>query len=67
MMISPPAAPRTGPAIAERFPRQQATPRRAAFAFVLALALALASCSVGPDYIRPSAPEPARYKEAEHS
>lgn len=72
MIITPPAAPRTGPAMAERFPQQQTLPqraaaRRAAFASILALALALASCAVGPDYIRPSAPEPARYKEAEHS
>ena len=27
------------------------------------LAVILAACSVGPDYLRPSAPEPAAYKE----
>jgi NodT family efflux transporter outer membrane factor (OMF) lipoprotein len=30
-----------------------------------ALALALAGCMVGPDYVRPPAPEPASYKEAQ--
>ncbi len=27
------------------------------------LAVILAACSVGPDYLRPSAPEPVAYKE----
>jgi len=38
--------------------------QKAPAAFVLtSLGLALAACTVGPDYIRPPAPEPARYKE----
>jgi NodT family efflux transporter outer membrane factor (OMF) lipoprotein len=40
-------------------------PRWNAWAGLLSLALAVipAACSVGPDYLRPSAPEPAAYKE----
>ncbi len=34
-------------------------------ALAIAAALALAACSIGPDYVRPSAPAPASYKEAE--
>ncbi len=32
---------------------------------IVAAALATASCSVGPNYVRPAAPAPASYKEAE--
>jgi outer membrane protein TolC len=32
---------------------------------VAATALALAACTVGPDYVRPTAPAPAAFKEAE--
>jgi NodT family efflux transporter outer membrane factor (OMF) lipoprotein len=32
---------------------------------ILSLALLLSACAVGPDYERPSAPVPARFKEAE--
>ncbi len=32
---------------------------------VAATALALAACTVGPDYVRPAAPAPAAFKEAE--
>jgi len=35
------------------------------FSLVAAAALALAACTVGPDYVRPAAPTPAAFKEAE--
>jgi len=34
-------------------------------ALAIACALTLGACSVGPDYVRPSAPAPSSYKEAE--
>ncbi|WOJ89219.1 efflux transporter outer membrane subunit [Methylocapsa polymorpha] len=37
--------------------------RRPCSALALILSLAAASCTVGPNYDRPSAPEPAKYKE----
>lgn len=38
-------------------------PRRLGSAFVLVLALIPGACTVGPDYERPPAPEPSKYKE----
>src|SRR6516162_2570705 len=40
-------------------------PRRKAWTSFsgLILSVILTSCSAGPDYVRPSAPEPAKYKE----
>lgn len=33
---------------------------------LLILAILLSSCTIGPDYVKPSAPVPAQFKEAEH-
>ena len=62
---------RTGPAVEQRCPEQLHSMCRmrelrwkawAGFS-AATLSLGLAACSVGPDYLRPSAPEPAAYKE----
>ena len=44
-------------------PRRHPTPLRRHAAALAAVALMLAGCMVGPDYVRPTAPTPAAFKE----
>src|SRR5580704_9045134 len=43
--------------------RLKTRPSYPALLLELGLAMAVSACAVGPDYMKPSAPEPVRYKE----